>query len=263
MRKRWWLAGACAVFALINGILVIVQFIPDRATPQNTGPSVKLVSINVHTSNQDTDRVLRFLEEVQPDLVLLMEVDQHWLNALDVVGSTYPFHISEPRDDNFGIALLSRLPLTNEALHYLGAAQVPSVAAEVHFDGGIFHLLGTHPLPPGSSIYARHRNEQLARIADHAREQHLPVVVLGDLNVTPWSPYFKEVLRDGELRDSAKGRGIMGSWPAGLPLLRIPLDHCLVSPSVQVTSRWLGPKAGGDHLPLVVELVVPTAHDVE
>lgn len=257
VRKRWWVAGVCGAFGLINVASVVPQFIPNGAAPLNIGPTVKLVGVNVHTPNREVNRMLRFLNETKPDLLLLMEVNQRWMEDLEGLRSDYPYQVSRPRDDNFGIALFSRLALTNATILYLGEAGVPSVATDVLTGDTTFHLLGTHPLPPGSSEYARLRNEQLVRISEYVHRQSVPVVVLGDLNATPWSPHFESLLKNGGLQNSAKGHGVLGSWPAGLPLMRIPLDHCLISPSIQIKSRSLGPAVGGDHLPIVVELVSP------
>jgi len=60
------------------------------------------------------------------------------------------------------------------------------------------------------------------------------------------------------LPDSRAGRGIQPSWPASLPAaLRIPIDHCLVSPGIAVVGRQLGPQVGSHHLPVIVDLAVP------
>jgi endonuclease/exonuclease/phosphatase (EEP) superfamily protein YafD len=144
--------------------------------------------------------------------------------------------------------------LTNDAIIELGEAGLPSVRVDVLHDGKHIRLVGTHPLPPGSSDHARLRNEQLRRVAGQVHGQDLPVVVLGDLNTTPWSPFFSDLLREGGLQDTSAGRGIFASWPSALPFLRIPLDHCLVSPGFAVCDKRVGPRVGGDHLPIVVTL---------
>jgi endonuclease/exonuclease/phosphatase (EEP) superfamily protein YafD len=118
-------------------------------------------------------------------------------------------------------------------------------------------LIVSHPLPPGSAEYSRLRNDQLRALAAKVRESNVPTIVLGDLNATPWSPYFRELLRASGLRNTSQGRGLYGSWPAGLPIGRIPLDHCLVSPSLHVMDKQLGPQVGSDHLPVVIDLQIP------
>jgi endonuclease/exonuclease/phosphatase (EEP) superfamily protein YafD len=83
-------------------------------------------------------------------------------------------------------------------------------------------------------------------------------MVLGDLNTTSWSPYFRDLVADSGLLDSRRGFGVEPSWPSfGLPLLRIPIDHGLVSPAVSVLDRRIGPAAGSDHLPLVIDFALP------
>ncbi|NJM07606.1 hypothetical protein HC891_17630 [Candidatus Gracilibacteria bacterium] len=65
------------------------------------------------------------------------------------------------------------------------------------------------------------------------------------------------MLTDGQLYDSAIGYGIQGTWPSSLPpLLRIPIDHCLVNAQISIVARSVGPALGGDHTPLLVEFVL-------
>jgi endonuclease/exonuclease/phosphatase (EEP) superfamily protein YafD len=256
----WWFfrrrrtAILCGVFAAVNAALVLPLLWPAAGVAPGAGSRLRLVAVNVHTANQRSDLVLEFLRGADADVILLMEVDDRWLSALEPLRGTHPHGIAEPRDDNFGIALFSRRPLTNCSVTELGLALVPSIEATLEWGGQAIQLLGTHPLPPGSAEYASLRNEQFLEIAAYVRRQARPTVVLGDLNATPWSPHFAGLLRDSGLRNSSQGRGLFASWPAWLPLGRIPLDHCLVPPAVQVVGKRLGPRIGSDHLPVVVDL---------
>ena len=154
-------------------------------------------------------------------------------------------------------AMVGGLPLRNGKVVEVGESEVPSIAATIEVGGRNVFLLGTHPLPPASAAYARLRNEQFREIAAQVRRCAMPAIVLGDLNSTPWSPYFKELLRDSGLQNASQGRGLFGSWPAWMPLMRIPLDHCLASPSIRINNMRLGPGIGSDHLPLVVDVQIP------
>ena len=79
-------------------------------------------------------------------------------------------------------------------------------------------------------------------------------MLVGDLNCTSWTPAFAELERISGLRDSRKGFGVQPTWPSNLPGLRIPIDHFLVSPSLAVRNRFVGPAVGSDHFPVVIEL---------
>jgi len=259
-KRRWRIAAVCGAAAAVNALLVLLLLWPGATTLAAGGPRLRLVSFNVHTGNERSDLVVEFLSRANADVILLMEVNDRWMTALSPLHTNYPHRLSRARDDNFGIALLSRIPLTNASVIEIGNAGVPSIIADITVEDQRIHLVGTHPLPPGSSEYARLRNDQLREVASHVGHQPKPTVVLGDLNVTPWSPYFSDLLTDSGLKDTSQGRGLFGSWPAWLPFARIPLDHCLVSPSIQVADKRLGPQLGSDHLPLGIELIMPQRH---
>jgi len=257
LKRCWRWAIFSGVVAAINTTLVLALFWGLNQPAPATGQRLRLVAVNVHTANPHTELVLSFLQKADADVVLLMEVNMPWMDALGSLSNRYPEIIGEARSDNFGIALLNRVPSTNSTVVYLGEAEVPSVRTTLFINGQTVTLLGTHPLPPGSAEYARLRNDQLHSIAATVRESSGPTIVVGDLNATPWSPYFRELLHVGGLRNTSQGRGVFGSWPAGLPVGRIPLDHCLISPSLQVIDKQLGPKVGSDHLPIVIDLQIP------
>ena len=258
LRRRWRMVATCGVAATVNSLLVLVLLWPE-ATPRATdGPRLQLVAINVHTANERSDLVLEYLRRENADVVLLLEVNERWMNALSSLRTHYPQVIAEPREDNFGIALFGRLPLTNSAVVEFGMSEVPSIAVTVTVEGQNVFLLGTHPLPPGSAESARRRNEQFREIAARIRRCAMPAIVLGDLNATPSSPYFSQLLRESGLKNTSQGRGCFGSWPAWLPCGRIALDHCLVSTSIRIRNKQLGPQVGSDHLPVMIDLQIPS-----
>jgi endonuclease/exonuclease/phosphatase (EEP) superfamily protein YafD len=78
-------------------------------------------------------------------------------------------------------------------------------------------------------------------------------ILAGDLNVTSWSPFFKDWLRESGLHDSRLGFGVQATWPTTSPLFLIPLDHVLVSPDIQVMQRQVGADVGSDHRPVLID----------
>lgn len=260
-KRCWRIAAICGGFAAVNVALVLSLLYPGDRSRSPSGAPLRLAAINVHTANERADLVLDFLRSADADVILLMEVNERWMSDLSPLQRSHPHLLAAPREDNFGIALFSQIPLTNHSVIELGDAGVPSITTDILVGPTKISLLGTHPLPPGTSEYARLRNDQLREIAKHVRAHSGPCIVLGDLNATPWSPYFADLLRDGGLKNASQGRGLHGSWPAWLPVGRIPLDHCLVSPSIGVISKRLGPHIGADHLPIVAELWIPANDD--
>ena len=139
----------------------------------------------------------------------------------------------------------------------IGNAEVPSVVAEMETPHGRCTVIATHPVPAICREYAAWRDGQLAELPGVVRRATSPVVLLGDLNSTPWGAHFRKLVHDSALRDSAQGRGVHPTWPAIDPLLRIPIDHCLLSPAIGLVDRQVGPDIGSDHYPLIVDFVLP------
>jgi endonuclease/exonuclease/phosphatase (EEP) superfamily protein YafD len=80
------------------------------------------------------------------------------------------------------------------------------------------------------------------------------VVVTGDFNASTWSRGFSLVTGEASLVNSQRGFGVQASWPAGYPLLSIPIDHLVHSRELTTVDRYLGESLGSDHLALFVEV---------
>jgi endonuclease/exonuclease/phosphatase (EEP) superfamily protein YafD len=259
--RKWKSATVFAVFAAVNLAIILPYFFgKDDALPDET-KSFRALLVNVHTANTRYEDVRNAFLESDPDFVVLEEINQTWMQKLKSLHERYPYSDARPREDNFGIALLSKHPLVQSDIVYLGEAGVPSVFAILDLNGQQISLLGTHPVPPASPDGAELRNGQLERVATFVNSLPEPRMILGDLNVTPWSPYFRKLLAATGMKDSGKGRGIQTTWPAHVFVLRIPIDHCLVSSAIRILDRRTGPNVGSDHYPLIVDFVLAAAAD--
>lgn len=243
---------ACILLAGFNYAFVLPFYFGKPPAP--TEEPVRAMLMNILASNGNTERVLAAIENVDPDILVLEEVTPKWEKALG--GLDYPYRVAVPRTDCFGIMLLSRRPLSHTNVVYIGTADVPTITATVHLPQGDISLIGTHPLPPGGAAYSRHRNAQLAALPELIDAQDKPVLLIGDLNTTPWSYWFKRLLKESGLENSMQGFGFQPSWPANVRLLRIPIDQVLHAPEITIHRRAIGPNVGSDHLPVIVDFTV-------
>jgi endonuclease/exonuclease/phosphatase (EEP) superfamily protein YafD len=253
--RRWRSSAFLLLTGLIAALPVLALYREGDGAPPGV-PTVRLLSANVLTSNRDTGRLLAQIKAEDPGLLVLLEINERWRSELTSLEATYPHRLLKPREDNFGIAVFSRLPGTALELEQLGETRLPSIVATFEWQGEPMTLIATHPLPPLGSSGARRRNRQLEAIAERAAATAGAVIVIGDLNITPWSPHFRDLLQQGELRNSAQGHGPQPTWPAGSRLMRIPIDHCLHSAELVTVDRRVGSDIGSDHLPIVVDLAL-------
>lgn len=248
-KREWWRLAPVFVCFLVSAWSIAPWYMPTATPPSQ--PALRILLANVLTTNTEYQRLLELVELEQPDVLVLLETDARWLEALTPLETIYPSQLTVPRGDNFGIAVLSKLPILD--LHIVDyGANVPSIVGTLTFNDQPVQLIATHPLAPIGAEYSELRNEQLTAVA---KSSSGPTIVIGDLNTTMWSPHHARFEADSGLHNVRRGFGILPTWPVGLGPLRIPLDHCLVSGDFQASDVRVGPSIGSDHLPLIVDLV--------
>ena len=135
----WWRSGKAAtvfsLFALANVAVVFVALPMGNHRPSPAGPGLRAVLLNVHTENRRHDLVQAFLTQCDADLIVLEEVNSVWISRLAGLLKTHPHSVIEAREDNFGIALFSKLPIDRFEILDLGEVGVPSIAARVVVEG--------------------------------------------------------------------------------------------------------------------------------
>jgi endonuclease/exonuclease/phosphatase (EEP) superfamily protein YafD len=259
-RRRSRLATACLLVAVVvNAEMLLPYWLPTAEQPNTEtggGGILRIVSLNVLADNADKDRTIAYLQQSDADVVVLLEVDDVWAEAVAALQHRYPHGLVHPRADRFGIAVLSRLPLANPRVEEL-ADGPPVVITDLPRGARGCLLVAAHPPAPIAAAWSAGRDAQLAAIGEVAANESRPVIVAGDLNATPWSHGFRQLVRLRELRDSALGRGVQATWNARRVAPRIPIDHVVVSPEVRVVSRQVGPDVGSDHLPVEATLAIP------
>lgn len=241
--------------ACLNAATVIPLYLGLHRRPTPCPITLRAMLVNVNTRLGNPRCVLQAIRSADPDILLLEEIDARWVSELSPLTRSYPFRCMQTREDNFGIGLFSKLPIAEHEVVYIGTAGVPTIIATLDTGTGPLQVIGTHPLPPVNREYTRLRNEQLEQIPGHTR-QETPVLLLGDLNVTPWNHRFRRLLREARLKDSARSFGVQPSWPARPALLRIPLDHCLHSEAIAIVDRRIGPDVCSDHFPIIVDFTI-------
>jgi endonuclease/exonuclease/phosphatase (EEP) superfamily protein YafD len=139
------------LMALIHGYSVATFFVKTkhRIPRQEVAHDLRIMSFNVLAGNKQYQEIQRQITQVDPDIVLLLEVQRPLLSALERIGEVYPYHILEPRSDSFGMALYSKYPIVKHAVHSWGVRHLPWIEAEILSQGGQQYMLyGVHTLPP-------------------------------------------------------------------------------------------------------------------
>lgn len=245
-------AFALVATALFNASFILPWYMDDA--PRTTGAELKLMHLNVLSTNTDYQRVMTYINAEQPDVVFLQEVTDEWLLGTRELLKQYPFTYSEPRLGNFGIAVFSKIPFDSMRHVDSPPLEYPTIIATMTIADDTLTLISSHPtIPLGKRLYAA-RNEHLASLTNLVSGLTGPVVLLGDFNASIWCAHYRELEASTGLRNVRRGFGILPTWPTYMPFAKIPIDHALVSDDLGVKEARIGKGVGSDHLPLIATI---------
>ena len=220
-----------------------------------------LAVVNLQFENDCKDRVADQLRELDSDLLLLIELDRAWEDALKNLASNYAHRAGVVRERGLGIALWSKLPLHDVRVEYLVTDDRASIFAEVELERGrLASFVGLHPTPPGlpkkNSDQDRHdsrmRDAELLIVASMIeRQPEKNWIVAGDFNDVAWSHTTRLFKRLSGLKDPRIGRGLFNTYHAEHPWMRFPIDQVFLSSTARLHDiRRISP-AGSDHFAIV------------
>lgn len=253
-RRAWWVIAAAGCTLLLNAVLIGRLAWPHDAGGARSaaGSGLSVVALNVQRVNSRKQEVLEYLRAADADVIVLMEVDRHWMQALQALQETHPHQLAQARDDNFGIALFSRIAVAEAATPALTDSGVPSIVATLQHQGRELVLIGTHPPPPVGARLAGLRDQQLRALARRVAAESRPVLLVGDLNATPWSHGVRQ-LTSGRLGFRGASKPWIPTWRFG-SVLAVPIDHALCTAPLRITGHAIGPDVGSDHRPVAISI---------
>lgn len=215
--------------------------------------AIRVISVNVLATNPNAAALIRVLRSAQPDIFAIVELTEPFMDALAEFAAAWPHQMLLPEPGTFGIGVYSRWPL--DAVDVIELEGVPAIDARIGGNEGGWHFVAAHLMPPMSSTMAELRNAQLRALAEHVRTIDAAHVVVGDFNLSPYSPLFEDFLRLTRLHSTLRGLGPTYTWPSFFPLLGIAIDHVLVSDAFTVTAYSRADGIGSDHYPVVVDMI--------
>ena len=266
------LAGlaSAAAFGMTWGPL----FAPRAETAAASGPSLTVMTLNVLYENPKHAELAAAIEAEDPDVVALQELEEDAAADLaQALGTRYPYRALHPARES-GAGVLSRYPLRDVEVIQLSDGKHLVQRLAVDAPGGpltLFNIqlplprfvwseqrLGPLRLPIGYD--SEPRSAEIRRLTDLVDGTAGPVLVMGDFNMTEYSPDYRRMR--ARLGDAyrAVGQGFghtfprFGSFPRRLPapwpVLR--LDYVWHSAELRPLAAHVGPSGRSDHHPVVV-----------
>lgn len=253
-RRERGIVVLSAMTLLLNAVLIgVLAWHPDVSRASLAGNfSLRVLSQNVLMVNEDKQAVLDHLLASDADVIVLIEVDAEWMAAMQPLMAKYPFSVAHPTSNNMGIAMFSRIPWSHADVLWLGDVRVPLIEAKFVHQGRNLTLIGIHTMSPVGGRRAWLRDRELQLLAEHVSQQLDPVLVIGDLNATPWSAGMR-LAKSRNLRYRSLTAPWAPTWRVGT-IHPIPIDHALATAPLVITHRTIGPDVGSDHRSLGISV---------
>lgn len=253
---------------------------------------MKIATWNVNSLRVRLPHVLQWMETTQPDVLALQETKLQDANFPEATFTAAGYHVIYAGQKTYnGMAIISRIPLTDIVTDFLGDADDPQrrlLAATA----GSLRIINVY-VPNGASLdsdkypYKLQWLEKLTQFITNEHQRYPHMVILGDFNIAPedrdvhdpvlWEGHvltsvpereaFQKILTTG-MSDAFRllNQETEYSWwdyrnGAFRRNLGLRIDHILISQALtarcvacyidKIPRKWSQPS---DHAPVMVEL---------
>ncbi|MEX0709197.1 MAG: endonuclease/exonuclease/phosphatase family protein [Woeseia sp.] len=251
------------VLAVVYQVMKMVPYTPLMpkqvlaAESTSDDSNLSLLIANVLMDNRESEAFLDIVSKYDPDVILTVETDDWWEEALSKLEVDYPYTLKSPLGNTFGMLVHSRLEMINPELRFILEDSIPSMHMQVVLpskDRVFMHFV--HPDPP-NPVYATQttaRDAELLIVGRETEKRDKPTIIAGDFNDVAWSHTTSLFQKASGLLDPRIGRGTFSTFDARNLLLRWPLDHVFHSDHFKLVRIERGPAWGSDHFPIFIEL---------
>jgi endonuclease/exonuclease/phosphatase (EEP) superfamily protein YafD len=221
---------------------------------------VTVLTANVWHGRADTGGLAALVADERPDFVVLPEAGADFRDKLMplLAGLGYRAWVASGggHRDGYDVLLLVGERAGDVRVRAARRMRVPHLEATGGILGGRT-LYAVHPTAPMSRRSTARWHDELSLIGSWCAGPVAPLVA-GDLNATFDHPALRAAL--GGCRSAAEGtgRGLAGTFPAGVPRwLGIQIDHVLVPADAETTRFEVLDLTGADHRAVLARVRLP------
>lgn len=251
IKKQKTIKSLLVIFIILLNLFPVLGSIKINDSTKKQGFTIEV--INLLTKNKKYNAVRKEINDKSPDILVIQEIDDKWSEELQAVKENYPFIYEISRQDNFGIALYSKIHITEIRKFFVGTLDVPAISAFCDYEGKVFEIICIHTTPPICQKYFKNTQKIIDDLANYVVENGHNVIITGDFNTAPYSYNYKNFVKTSKMKDLSNI--FHPTWSAfWLSPFRITLDHIFVTKSFAVRDYAVGNNIGSDHLPIWAEI---------
>lgn len=244
--RRYRVAAFSALGVALMLVSILPQTVPNQAPVDEDATPLTLVWSNMFVQNPVPQKILPWIAEKNPDIVVLVEVTYKQRKAMaDILKDSYPY-VTRSND----MIIASRYPVTTPTARVRGFI---AYSMTVRTPKGPITLVAAHLTRPWPYTAEGKQPYQFEHLYEGLK--YLPrekMVLVGDFNSSPYAAHLRDFAKR---RDMSIAYGLPGTWYSVLPAIgRVTIDNVLVSRDLHLSNRQVGPSTGSDHSPVYVEI---------
>jgi endonuclease/exonuclease/phosphatase (EEP) superfamily protein YafD len=120
---------------IIHDLIIILPYLPKKSVKvsdsnmYHASSPITILSVNVYQFNKEYDKFLQLVEKHDPHIVLTMESNKDWEQAMQPLEEKYKFHRKIALENTYGMHFYSRIKVLESKTNYFVADDIPSIEA--------------------------------------------------------------------------------------------------------------------------------------
>lgn len=256
--KKQRVGVAVSLVSLLLNTWLTIPWLDYSKTGKDSKADLRIFHINVLFKNLEYLSITEQIRKEKPTFISINEATPAFIHFFKkAFAREYPYTFHVAAKNNTQVLVGSQSPFM------VDSAASFSVKGIIKFTTFIkdkpLTIIACHAYNPLVLKDFEMRNQQLKQIAQLLKKETSPAIVVGDFNITPWSVFYQDFIKESSLRNCRKGFGLYPTWPALFLPMRIPIDHCLINNQLETADFRVGNNVKSDHLPLVIDLRFATS----
>lgn len=281
LRRQRAAVGLLLLCVLIWALAYLPKLLADEPSFDAAQPDTfTVLSYNIFVVESGKTQIAQQLRQLDADIVAIQELSSVVANHLAIaLSDVYPYQALYPQDWGWhfrGTGILSKHPIQED--DYWQFVDLPETHGQqrtvITIDGQAIAFYNVH-LWPAFALEAGQRvvfsresaiahTAGLAALTDRTLNEPLPVVLLGDFNMTPHFHEYRVLTQHFVDSHAAAGAGLGYTYPAcgfGPIGAVVRIDYIFHSNDLEsVASRVLDGCPPSDHHPVWARLMLPNSN---
>lgn len=259
---------------LVAALAWTVELPPTAGVRGEAGShGFRILSVNLLITNDDIEHIASDVEDVDPDILVTLEAEEHTRRALGERLASYRVaSVGDGARGDWAAIWVHERALGNiagERPLRAGDETLPGIGYRIDGDrrgtgATAVHVVGVHLHSPTDAGDADAWRRELRDLANHARTQGDTLVLAGDFNAGAAHPGFADIL--SHLRDAGRSYAGTGTptWPVrgrGDGIYRffppmLDIDHILTGGALSSKGYRTVHVHGSDHLGVTADVLL-------